>query len=396
MSNSSFPPENEGLLKPLALGLCFYAPAVLVQTADLVYQLHNGAYEKLFELRDNGVSLTFSGTPSASTSTTVDLPAGAINVSNYYKGARIRLSDGTTEVERTVAAYTAATRRITLSSSIAITPNYFSVDLWRVSDATKSQVMLFAPPAGKVTAVIHGEVGAASSENALLAELVSYIGQTYGGLSGGDIITDLTSLRAGIYLSDERPLGAVLTELLGGLKSWWGFDRATAKLAAKKLVFPTSPPSKALDLTQAFGWDWEELEQNLYRLTVHYRRNLSVIQDPPGGVDPATAELLRQAHLAYTKTLASPKSYQGEAVYDTWLTSVDATYGAQAFADAAVTELNTQRHWVTADIPWRGETWDLGDPVNVTGGNAKANGYKLVMGVDMNVAARRVRLTLLG
>lgn len=394
MSNASFPPENEGIIKPLALGLCFYIPGTLVQAADLIYQFHDGAIERLVDVRDNGVNLVFSGAPTASTASTVDLAVGAVNLSQYYKNCKIRLSDGVTAVERSVQSYDAATRRVTLSANIAITPTSFNVDLWRVSNSAKSQVQLLAPPAGRITAVLHGEVGAASADYATLAELVSYIGQTYGGLAGGDIVTDLATLRAGIYVSNERELGAVLTDLLSGLKSWWGFDRI-GKLVAKKIVFPGAA-SKSLDLNQVTRWDWAEYDENLYQLTVRYRRNNSVMQDVPEGVDPAVADLLHKDALSYTKALPAPKAYQAEETRDTWLTDNDAVYGAQGFCDAAVAEFNTQRHWVTADVPWRGESWDLGDAVLVSGGNAKANGYKLVFGADFNPAQRLVRLTLLG
>lgn len=48
-----------GKPKPLAYGRCFNVPAVLVDSANLVYQVHDGAIAAVEAVRDNGVALVF-------------------------------------------------------------------------------------------------------------------------------------------------------------------------------------------------------------------------------------------------------------------------------------------------------------------------------------------------
>lgn len=73
--------QNADRLIPLTFGECHNITPLLVDKATLKYQWHNGAAERMIEVRDNGVPVSATANLTAGTFTLNKSPAGAITAS---------------------------------------------------------------------------------------------------------------------------------------------------------------------------------------------------------------------------------------------------------------------------------------------------------------------------
>lgn len=73
--------ENKDRIRPLLFGECHNIEPLLTNPATLTYQVHDGAIERLIEVRDNGVPVDFIPDLAAGTFTLSVQPAGLITCS---------------------------------------------------------------------------------------------------------------------------------------------------------------------------------------------------------------------------------------------------------------------------------------------------------------------------
>lgn len=73
--------ENKDRIKPLCFGECHNIEPLLIDPALLTYQVHDGAIERLIEVRDNGVPVNVTEDLAAGTFTLSAQPAGLITCS---------------------------------------------------------------------------------------------------------------------------------------------------------------------------------------------------------------------------------------------------------------------------------------------------------------------------
>lgn len=73
-----------GLPKPIALGRVFNAAAVLVDSANLIYQFNDGAMQEVIEVRDRGVALAFDADYADITTATPGLSEYATSLATGY------------------------------------------------------------------------------------------------------------------------------------------------------------------------------------------------------------------------------------------------------------------------------------------------------------------------
>lgn len=159
--SASFPTSNIGLNKPVALGKCRNVPAVLIDQANLIYQVHDtsvDAMQAIDAVYDNGVALT----PTTQYTT--------------------NLSNGT----------------ITLVSSPA---GVITADVQGIKESGVTY---------------HSDTGA------LIDWLARTYG---GMSSGDIDISGLPTDTVGLYLQNSIKLSDVITRLMTGVLGWWGFSR---------------------------------------------------------------------------------------------------------------------------------------------------------------------------
>lgn len=90
--------QNANALKPLIFGEVFNISPVLINPATLEYMVHDGAIERIIEVRDNGVPVSFTPNLSAGTFTLTSNPSGTITASVQGTTTDINLGTGVTTV----------------------------------------------------------------------------------------------------------------------------------------------------------------------------------------------------------------------------------------------------------------------------------------------------------
>lgn len=73
--------DNKDRLKPICLGECHNVEPLLINPGTLTYQLHNGAIERVIEVRDNGVPVAPTATLTTGTFTLSSQPFGVVTAS---------------------------------------------------------------------------------------------------------------------------------------------------------------------------------------------------------------------------------------------------------------------------------------------------------------------------
>lgn len=105
--------QNKDRLIPLCFGECFNVEPLLVDAANHEYQVHNGAIERIIEVRDNGVPVSFTEYVATGKFRLNQSPVGQITCSvqgDKYLGY---ITDVGSIIERIVTGYGHATQRFT-------------------------------------------------------------------------------------------------------------------------------------------------------------------------------------------------------------------------------------------------------------------------------------------
>lgn len=189
--------DIQGQPKPLLFGRAKNVSPVCVNTARLIYQVHDGALQAVEGCYDRGVPLA-NGAPYASQA---EMEATAPQPGQY----RAWLAGGF--------------------------------------------VRLGAAPAGLVTVDAVEGAGAADRSAARLFERMAVRASTVAApdLSAADIaaLHAVNSAEVGYYAAAETTLGAAIDQVLGSVGGWYGFD-ASGLLRCGRLVAPAGEPAVAL------------------------------------------------------------------------------------------------------------------------------------------------------
>ncbi len=316
--------DIEGSPKPLAFGRVLNVTAVLIDSTNQIYQVHDGSIEAIDNVYDSGVALT---------------PQSNLDIANY-----------SALVSESVSAGNFAT---------ALSEGLFK---------------LGTSPSGLVTADVRGD-NTPTYVNTL-HDIASRIVLDRAGLSptlfnaGTFAGASLIAGESGIYISSaETPTTSdVVSVLMGASGSWWGGAR-DGKLRAGRLSDP-APRSPKLWLDQ---WDIVALELEpspdpYWRQRVGYEKNWTIQTD--GIAASVTSE--RRTFLANEYRFVSAfdnsvRARHTQAIDSPALPSLSANeVNAQALADSTLALHAIGRMILNVTIKREGYLVDLNDFVHLT------------------------------
>lgn len=105
--------QNKERVLPLCFGECFNIEPLLVDAATHEYQVHNGAVERIIEVRDNGVPVSFTEYLATGKFRLNQSPVGQITCSVQGDKYLSYITDVGSIIERIVTGYGHATQRFT-------------------------------------------------------------------------------------------------------------------------------------------------------------------------------------------------------------------------------------------------------------------------------------------
>jgi len=318
--------ELKGKPKPLAFGRLWNIYAIPVNTGSFKFQVHNGAINSISEIRDKAVPLITTGTATAGAAGSITLNASSTSGydaidpnslgNGYYTNCQISITSGTGSGQvRTISGFTAATRVATVSVNWTTNPDATSVyriEEW-VEDLSGGFFTLLAKPDGAVTCDIEGStLGATYSGKA--ADIMSYIVQTYGGFSSGQIdsssITALNTKNSAevCYYTGIDPTNILdcLDFLADSIGAFYGTSRAGLFFVGRFEAPATSTLTIAQDDIKLDTIDREQFAAPVYRTIYNYRKNWTV-QDPGSMATsvPADAQALYSMRYFTTQVIDS-------------------------------------------------------------------------------------------
>lgn len=186
--------ENlEGVVKPLVYGSCKNVPLTLVDSANLIYQVHDGSIEAVIAVFDRGVALSSEGDVS-------DITAASVSASSY----KTQLSGG--------------------------------------------YIKLGSTPDGRVTANVQGDnTGGYVDEVGSITSLLLQTKLDISNFSTSEIdqgalnaIDQSLNISTGIYIANETNLKTVIDQLFIPVQAYWTFSRL-GEFTGGVLNTPTSP-----------------------------------------------------------------------------------------------------------------------------------------------------------
>ena len=345
--------------KPLAYGLGS-APMFLVDSVNLVYQIHDGAlstgiFDGLVALRDDGNLLRAQGscTVSSPPTNTVVFGTWASTEDDFYNDAEwIGLAPLPAAI-RTVTDYDGATRTATLNSNVTLAHTECSVDLF-VADPTTGTARVFAQPAG----VISGEF-TSLADRSTIPLVVEHLATTFGGMLAADVDVSTAGVAISLWFDDETALADIFTALARGEFAWWGFDRSD-----KLVMKPISPPALPADHTVAFedfardSVTWSESDEIVWKVTQLNQRNW---------IDTGSAALAEADEVFRGREVGSDA-----AVKTTFDDAVTRTLQSYSLVGTTAIQrtldfFKVRRFVVDGRLPFAGDVFDVGQTIDITG-----------------------------
>lgn len=314
----SFPASNIGRVKPLCFGRCRNITPVLIDSANLVYQVNDGLISDVIAVYDKGVALTeVAGVPGAG-QYSQDLAAGTFRLGGL--------------------------------------------------------------PAGEVTADVDGVVETATFL-ASTTQIIDYLARTYGAIDAGDIdISGLPGDIVGYYINESTTIAEVITALMRGVLGWWGFTR-TNTLRARLFSAP-SPGGEIFDETrQLSDVKWQEESDVIWSVPSLYRRNWTQISQPAGAVTlDYGAWLNSDGYESRTESAGILAAYPWAVIADRVETYFDDAAAAATVAGRALTLFGVPRIRTRVDVPFVDPPVELGDSVEFADAG-RVDGDHLVVGM---------------
>jgi hypothetical protein len=105
--------QSKDTLIPLCFGECFNVAPLLTDTATLEYQVHDGAIERIIEVRDNGVPVSFTETVATGKFKLNQNPVGTITCSVQGDKYLSYITDVGSIIERLVTGFGLVAQRFT-------------------------------------------------------------------------------------------------------------------------------------------------------------------------------------------------------------------------------------------------------------------------------------------
>lgn len=352
-----------GKPKPLTFGRVKNVQPPIVNTARVVYQVHDGAIASLDAVYDRGIALTSDGT---------------------YGTLSDVLNDG-------------------------LQPGAGQFKVWLAGGLFR----LGSSPAGVITAdVTQGATSGARTAAALYEAVLLRM-----GVAAGDILaTDLTALTTrnpaelGVYLDDETRAADVLDAVATTVGAWWGANR-DGVYRIVVLDRPTGAPVLTLTAEDLMGPPVRESTADperglpVYQTTVRYAQNFTVQTDLASGVTDARRAIVAQQWREATATDATVQPVHRLAA----LLTIDSLFADEADALTEAQRLlvlrSRQRHRfeVTTLFDDRTSALDLNDVVGLLhpryglgiAGDEIGRLFR-VIGIEPDARTERLRLTLWG
>lgn len=306
-----------GKRKPKVLGTCNNLSPPQVDAANLVYQIHDGALDAVFGVRDRGGALTF-GADRADYAALVAASIAGGSYDTCLAEGLIRLGaapDGTVTAD-------AATYRSTGKAPLAT--------------------------------IIRG-----------LIEDETDIDDFYEGAFS--VLLALYPNDAGIYLdeNDNSSVLDVVEELLRGVAGFLYFTR-DGQCSVRVINIPDNPSRMYFGLSSVLDLSLDRLPSRLYpppwRLRLAYAQNFTTQQDLAGSVDPYYAQPSKLVTDSDTDVLLDEPLAQDGAPVDSYL--VDAA-DAAAEVERQFAIFKQSRLLRRARLSRRAATLELGDVVDL-------------------------------
>lgn len=315
-----------GKPKPLLFGRIFNATPAAVNTARLIYQLHDGALASVDEVYDRGAPLTYGGAYAS----LVDLQNDALEPAEseykvYLAGGYLRLGsspDGTITCDATEGA--------------------------TVADRTAAQ---------------------------LYARVLDRAGIASGDIASADLVAAdaVADGECGIYLDSDITTASVCDQIAATIGAWWGVS-AAGTFRFVQLVRPMGDAVRTFTANDLIG---APVRQSLadpergvpaYRVTARYERNYTVqTSDVAGAVDDARRAVLAQP---WREAVASDASVLAVHVLAVPLT-IDTLFANVADAEVEAARVlalrSIQRHRFEIMVQLMRDTveLDLGDVIGL-------------------------------
>jgi len=256
-----------------------------------------------------------------------------------------------------------------------------------------------------LTTDIQGYKPAGASYITTAVDIVKYIFTTYTGLTSGDLDTAsfdtlnaLCPQIAGIYTRNGAKVVDVANELLASIGAF--YTRSIAgKIVLKRFDVPTNSPVLYLnsDTDMAKTFKIEQILPPLYRVSVGYNRNYSVLQTVAGALAvDVKAKLQQEWRVATATNLTTLTAYPLASVTDQYGTCLQIEADAATEASRLLALHGVQRIVYSIDASISAFNLQLGDTINL-----KANRYGfdngkncVVVGIDYQLSKNKVKLKL--
>ena len=357
--------------KPLGFGSSVRAPMVLIDSVNLVYQVHDTHLDNLISLReleDDGNPLFAAGMCTVTSPPTDQVALGtwASAEDDFYNGGDIRLTAPSSPTSRVILDYDGATRTATLSGpDVTVAYTECEVDLYTTSGIAGT-AQLFAPAEGVVSCRFTSAPGTSR-----MRDLVPYIATNYGGMIAGDIdVSNDIDVGIQLWISDEVPIADLFTALARGEFSWWGFDR-NDKLIMRPIEVPVLPADHtiAFDELVRESVTWRECSDIAWRVIYLYVRNW---------LNTGTAALAETDEVFFGRAIQEDVAVQ--TAFADAISRVLQSYSGSVStaAQRALDFLKVCRHTVSARLPFAGTVFQVGETIDLTGAPAPINSPLLV------------------
>lgn len=352
----------KGQPKPLAFGPCLNVPALLLSSADQLYQFHDGLAQGVDAVYDRGIQLVATSdfaTPSL-------LLAATTGIGN------------------------------------TIEPGEYGTCL------AQGMFRLGGAPAGQVTADVRGS--AQPSYVTSTSDVIRRILQTYGGLTDDDL--DLRAF-ARLNVDNAAPVGVwvaapvtardVVDSLIRAVGGFAGFTR-TSKFQVGLVKAASGTPTHVFTRDDVEAGSLEQLElppmmtPPTWRQRVMWGRNYLVQTDLAAATSNAHREFVAQPErlaVASDGSVTTRHLLASDPDPVTAYFAVEADAAAEAARQLAL--FGVQRHLYRFSVRRRFWDLELGSVIALTYPRYNLHGGKLarVVGIGIDAAARRATLEVL-
>lgn len=311
-----------GTPKPLGFGKCVNVSPVLIDAANLIYQIHDGSIQSIDDVFDNGVALTLDAD-------TTDLYTGSTTAGQYR------------------------------------------------SDISKGLFQLGSSP-GVITVTFEGDDASGYVEKIpdialrILQERAS-VNSTYIDADSFASLATAVSGKGNIYINDATSGGEVMDTLMRGVGAYW-FTRRNGQFKVQRLAEP-DPNASALDLDPINVLDLRRVQMPAsimpphYRRTVGYNRNWTV--QPGEGLAGAVTDARRKfLAVDWRTTVNTDVTVQTKhplaQAPDLLQSNLDSKADADTLAAALMALHGPDRAMYEVELDSTGLAVEMGDTVKLT------------------------------